>query len=487
MLLSVVIPTKNERDAISDVIAATKKALDGYSYEIVVVDKSSDDTATLGAQSGAQMIRQTHRGGVGAAFRDGFSHARGDVIVTMDGDGSYDPADIPRVVEPILNGVADFVNGNRLTEEREKGSITTLNLIGNRALTLIGNVCFRSNVRDSQSGMKAVRRDFLERMSLFEVGFSTVSELIGEAVRARGRIIEVPITYSTRKGRTKLSPAIDGIRIFLATVLLMRDYNPLLLFGGFGLFLAFMGALNSLPVVAEFFAKGTFNLGRTTLLTSVLTISGFSSILAGLILDGTNFSIRRLEARILGLGTPREPLGSEGHRVVKLGPIGDGSQVTVPASTPDKLENLETSERISLRRAVTQVLRDANYSATSPGILRGASGAQYDFDIVASRDHQVWVLDTSVEGFSSEDGSVSSLFAKILDVRPTKATLLAIPRISPQTRKLAEMYNVQVLAGNSTAELCDAIRVEARKPFSSSSPVAEARFFKNKDSLKTSS
>jgi len=465
MLLSVVIPTMNERDAISDVITTTRKALDGYSYEIIVVDKSSDDTATIAAQSGAKVIHQTHRGGVGAAFRDGFSHARGKIIVTLDGDGSYDPTDIPRVVEPILSGMADFVNGNRLTEGREKGSITTLNLIGNRALTWIGNICFRSDVEDSQSGMKATRRDLLERMSLFEAGFPTISELIGEAVRARGRIIEVPITYSVRKGSTKLSPGIDGVRIFLATVLLMRDYNPLLLFGGLGLFLVFMGALNSVPVVAEFLARGTFQLIGRAFLTSVLIIAGFSSILVGLILDSTNFSIRRLEARILGLGAPGQPLGSVEHHVVEpLESIGDRLHVAVPTSISDEvgLDDLERTWRISVRRAVTQMLRDANYSATSPGILRGASGVQYDFDIVASRDHETWVLDISGEEVSPDDSSVPSLFAKILDARPSKATLLAIPGISPQTRKLAEMYNIQVVVGNSTAQLCDAIRLAVK-------------------------
>lgn len=467
MLLSVVIPTRNERDAISDVIDDIRRALDGYSYEIIVVDKSSDDTAKLAAQCGAQVIRQTHRGGVGAAFREGFSHARGQVIVTLDGDGSYDPADIPRVVEPILSGMADFVNGNRLIEERQKGSITTLNLIGNRALTWIGNLCFRSDIEDSQSGMKAVRRGLLERMSLFEVGFPTVSELIGEAVRARGRIMEVPIKYSTRKGRTKLNPGMDGVRILIATVLLMRDYNPLLLFGGLGVFLFALGTLTSVPIVAEYLEGGTFRLLERALLTSTLTISGVCSMLVGLILDSTSFSIRRLEARILGLGAPREPLGFEEHHVAKLmEPIGDRSQIAVSTSIPAEavLEDLETLERISVRRAALQVLRDADYSAASPGSVRGASGVLYDFDIIASRGHKTWVFDVCADEISAEANSVPALYAKILDVKPSRATLLVVRPfgMSAQTRKLAELYNIQVLVGDSTAQLCDAMRLTVK-------------------------
>jgi glycosyltransferase involved in cell wall biosynthesis len=476
MLLSVVIPTMNERDAISDVIDATRKALDGYSYEIIVVDKSSDDTAKLAAQSGARVFSQTHRGGVGAAFREGFSHAHGEVIVTLDGDGSYDPADIPRVVEPILSGMADFVNGNRLTEEREKGSITILNLIGNRALTWVGNVCFRSDVNDSQSGMKAAKRGFLEQMALFELGFATISELIGEAVRARGRIVEVPIKYSMRKGRTKLSPAVDGLRIFLASVLLMRDYNPLLLYGGFGVFLLILATLTSVPVVAEYIEGGTFRLIGRALLSTIFTMSGVSSIVIALILDSMNLSIRRLEARILhsvlGRGAPHErPSSIERHAVESSGLTGDVLRVAGPGrgtveydqQKQDEAgpENLETLERISVRRAVSQVLRDADYSETSPGILRGESGVEHDFDIVASRDHETWVFDICADEISSEGSSVASLYAKILDVKPDKAMLLAVLPlgIGPQMKKLAELYNVQIMVGGSTAQLCDAVRL----------------------------
>jgi glycosyltransferase involved in cell wall biosynthesis len=138
--------------------------------------------------------------GVGAGLWEGFSHARGEIVVRIDGDGSYDPADIPRVIKPIMAGTADFVNGDRLSGERMPGSIAILNIVGNRILTWVGNVCFGAHVWDSQSGMKAMRRESLNRMSLFESGFPTISELIGEAVRTRARIVEVPITYFRRKG-----------------------------------------------------------------------------------------------------------------------------------------------------------------------------------------------------------------------------------------------------------------------------------------------
>jgi glycosyltransferase involved in cell wall biosynthesis len=463
MLVSVIIPTRNEREAISQVIESTRQALEGYSHEIIVVDNSSDETPELAAEAGAQVVRQTRRGGVGAGLWEGFFHARGEVVVTMDGDGSYDPADIPRVIKPILTGEADFVNGDRLSGERVPGSIAFVNLIGNRILTWLGNVCFGAHVWDSQSGMKAIRREFLGRMSLFESGFPTISELIGEAVRIRARIVEVPITYSRRKGKTKLSPATDGVRIFLATILLMRDYNPLLLFGGLGLFLILMGAVASLPVAQQYFSVGTFNMIGRALLSSTLTISGFVCILVGIMLNTWNFSMRRLEARILGLGIPHthsrlgesEELGSH-----SLGSSEVAAHAVSDQHTSADVENLE---KISVRRAIAGVLREANYSVTSPGMIRGGSGMEYDFDIVASRSDETWVFDVSADD-ASDNNAVLSLLAKVLDVKPNKTTLLAMPTISPEAGKLARMCNIQVLVGNSSVQLCEVIRLVVDTP-----------------------
>jgi glycosyltransferase involved in cell wall biosynthesis len=463
MLVSAIIPTKNEREAISEVIEATKQALDGYSYEIIVVDNSSDETPNLAAQAGVQVVRQTRRGGVGAGLWEGFSHSRGEVVVTMDGDGSYDPADIPRVIKPILTDEADFVNGDRLSGERVPGSIAFVNLLGNRILTWVGNVCFGAHVWDSQSGMKAIRREYLNWMSLFESGFPTISELIGEAVRTRARIMEVPITYSRRKGKTKLSPATDGIRIFFATILLMRDYNPLLLFGGIGLLLILMGALTSLPVAEEYFTLGTFTFVGRALVSSTLTISGFVCILVGIILNSWNFSMRRLEARILGLGIPHTHSRLEESREPESD-VARRQAVVVAESHQPTQEDVETLEKISVRRAVAGVLREANYSVRSPGMIRGASGIGYDFDILASRNDEMWVFDVSADDASSDSNIVLSLFAKVLDVKPKKATLLAMPTITPEAGELARMYNIQVLVGNSSAQLCDVIRLVVGTP-----------------------
>ncbi len=300
MLVSVIIPTKNEREAISGVITATQEALRGYSHEIIVIDKSSDDTAALAAQAGALVINQRYSGGVGAALREAFSYAQGNVVVTLDGDGTYDPADIPRMIEPILNGDADFVNGNRLNGRRQKGAVTPRNLAGNKILTWLGNISFGTRVNDSQSGMKAVRRDLLERMSLFESGFPICSELIAEAVRSRARMTEVSIAYLMRKGETKLSPTRDGGRILWATVSLTRDHNPLLLYGGLGSILVLLGALVSVPVVAEYVDNGTFHFIGRALITVIFVMTGLFSIFTGVTLNTVNFSIRRLESRIFG-------------------------------------------------------------------------------------------------------------------------------------------------------------------------------------------
>lgn len=204
--------------------------------------------------------------------------------------------------------------------------------------------------------------------------------------------------------------------------------------------------------------------------------SGVFFIFAGVILDSMNYSIRRLEARILGLRS------SVPSSVVERGPV----QVTQP--NPDVTHQMPSElgepqpimsptlligETISIRSAIASVLRDADYSVRSPAILRGASGIEYNFDIVASREDETWVFDICTDASSSGTGAVFSLFAKVLDVKPERATLLATPRISPQAEKLAEMYKIQVVGGNSPAQLREVIHV-LTSGSSKSAPTLEA-------------
>ena len=291
--ITVIIPTKDEQDTIGPILEDTKKALDGINHEIIVVDASNDDTPARAMAAGAKLVRQIGSGGVGEALVQGFYWAKGEHIAFFDGDGTYSPFDIHKLVQPLLDGEADLVNGNRFFK-MEEGAMTLTNRIGNRFLTWVGNVMFHMNIRDSQSGMKAFRRDVLKRIALLERGFPICSEILAEASKLGLRITEVGITYRRRVGSSKLKPASAGPKILLASLNMLRDYDPLLMFGGVGLALMVAGATIAWPVILEYLAQGTFTMIGRALIAIFCWLTGLISIFTGLILDTVNYSFRRL-------------------------------------------------------------------------------------------------------------------------------------------------------------------------------------------------
>jgi glycosyltransferase involved in cell wall biosynthesis len=248
-------------------------------------------------KAGAKLVKQIGNGGVGEALVQGFYWARGDYIVFLDGDGTYDPADVPKVVEPLLNDEADLVNGNRFAN-MEKGAMDPTNRIGNYLLTWIGNILFYTNIKDSQSGMKAFKKDILKRVTLFERGFPICSELIAEASKLGLRIAEVGITYKRRIGKSKLKASSAGPAILRASLRMLLDYDPFFLFTMFGLLLLAAGFAVAWPVITEFVIYGTFRLIGRALIAALCWFAGILSIFTGIILSAINYSVKKMEARL---------------------------------------------------------------------------------------------------------------------------------------------------------------------------------------------
>ena len=295
--ISVIIPTKNEQGSIAAVIEESKKALEGIEHEIVVVDASTDNTPVEAIRAGAKLVKQIGSGGVGEALIQAFYWARGGYVIFFDGDCTYDPSDIHKVIEPLLRGEADLVNGNRFYN-MEKGAMPFGNKIGNMFLTWLGNMLFHTSIKDSQSGMKAFRRDMLIRVTLWERGFPFCSEILAEASKLGMRIAEVGVTYRRRVGKTKLNPAMSGLRIFWASFKMLRDYDPLFLFLEIGLLLEAIGFIIAWPVIVEYIQQGTFRLIGRILVALFCWFAGLLSVFTGIILEGFNYSVKKIEARL---------------------------------------------------------------------------------------------------------------------------------------------------------------------------------------------
>ena len=295
--ISVIIPTKNEEKSIRGVIEQTEAALEGVDHQIIVVDASTDETPTLAIRAGAELIKQVGNGGVGEALIQAFYWVKGDFVIFFDADGTYDPKDIHKLMEPLFNNDADLVNGNRFFD-MEKGAMPFGNKLGNIFLTQVGNVLFHTRIKDSQSGMKAFRRVMLTRVTLWERGFPFCSEIIAEASKLGMRITEVGISYRKRIGKTKLNPANAGLKIFWASLRMMRDYDPLFLFLEIGLALEIVGLIVAWPVIVEYIEYGTFRLIGRAMIAVLCWFSGLLSIFAGIILEGFNYSVKKIEARL---------------------------------------------------------------------------------------------------------------------------------------------------------------------------------------------
>jgi glycosyltransferase involved in cell wall biosynthesis len=214
--IAVVIPTLNEAKSIGKVLDEVFNVLRGMDFEVLIVDGHSEDaTVDIARSKGAKVIYQRNRG-YGDALKTGFLHARNslnpDVLVMMDGDYTYDPKDIPKLIKPILAGQADMVVGNRFPR-MEKGAMTLVNKIGNKILSWVARRILKVNVHDTQCGIRAFKTELLNHMNLTCEGMPFATEMLAEAKFAGAKIVEVPVAYRVRIGSAKLNPIRDGFLI----------------------------------------------------------------------------------------------------------------------------------------------------------------------------------------------------------------------------------------------------------------------------------
>ena len=236
MRASLVVPTLNEERSIAEVLRTFRNAADEANrtifreapvdWEILVVDgASADRTRELAAAEGARVIVEPRRG-YGRAYKTGFREARGDVIATSDGDGTYPVETIPAAVRRLLDERIDFLSGDRMSRVTRR-SMTTEHRFGNGLLNLFLRIAYhrylaklpRHIVEDSQSGYWVFRRQVLDRVHLTSDGMAFSEELKIEAIVRGLRFVEAPIAYGERATPPKLQSGRDGIRNlwFLAT------------------------------------------------------------------------------------------------------------------------------------------------------------------------------------------------------------------------------------------------------------------------------
>ena len=207
MRVSVIIPTRNEARAIGRVLADLPADL---ITEVLVVDNhSSDGTPEIAARMGARVVREPRRG-YGRACLTGLAHTSApDVVVFLDGDYSDRPVELPRLLAPISDGRADITLGSRLTGPRMPGALPWHAAFGNRLAAGLISLLFGQRITDL-GPFRAARADVLRVLALEETTYGWAVEMILKGALRGFRIVEVPVSYHSRIGKSKISGTISG-------------------------------------------------------------------------------------------------------------------------------------------------------------------------------------------------------------------------------------------------------------------------------------
>lgn len=207
--MTVIIPTLNESSAIGKLLSEMPR---GLLDEVIIVDSSVDDTPKIASFFPVKVIRE-ERIGYGRALQTGIENAKGDIVVYIDGDHTYDPREIQKLIQPIFDDRHDVVLGNRLGGMMLPGSMNCLNRVGNMVLSLVFGILFFKTLSDTQTGFRAIARAYLKGLPCKDYGMSYATEQLIHLVKRGARIEEVPVTYRPRLGKTKLCAWRDGLTI----------------------------------------------------------------------------------------------------------------------------------------------------------------------------------------------------------------------------------------------------------------------------------
>jgi glycosyltransferase involved in cell wall biosynthesis len=293
--VAILIPCYNEATAIGRVVPDFRRACPAA--DIYVYDNGSTDQTSAHAGAAGAIVRHEPNQGKGNVVRRMFADVDADVYVLVDGDGTYDAAVAPALIDKLFLERLDFVNVAR--QSASELAYRTGHRFGNRVLTGLVRKIFGRQFTDMLSGYKILSRRFVKSFPAMSSGFEIETEISVHALELRIPCVEAAAAYGSRmEGSTsKLRTYRDGLRILFLIARLIKDERPFLFFGLLGIFLVMAAAGLSIPIWEFYLQTGTVPRFPTAILCVGMALSGILSFLAGLILEmvtRTRIEMKRL-------------------------------------------------------------------------------------------------------------------------------------------------------------------------------------------------
>lgn len=294
--ISVVIPNMQE-ETLFDIIPKLRYML-GKDIEIIIVNMSSAEYLERLKKTGVTIIKQ-EKGGVETALIKGLKFAHGDILASIDADGTHELIGIKKAIHLIQENQTDFVLGNRLGSLQKKSMPRYLKF-GNAFLSLLYSIIYRSRIHDVLTGLFAVRREAFEKIKNVKPYRAGIGFFAIEIAKQGYRITEIPIKYYKRPyGESKLAKSkfFYGIGVAIHIIRSARDYSPLIIFSIIGIIFIIAGLLFGMQVFISFISTNKFTLTGRALASFLFLMIGVLFIIAGLILDLLMDIKRKIERR----------------------------------------------------------------------------------------------------------------------------------------------------------------------------------------------
>ncbi|MCR5108909.1 MAG: glycosyltransferase family 2 protein [Lachnospiraceae bacterium] len=217
-LISIIMPCRDERNTVGSCIDEVREYLEsqGRSYEIIVVDNCSTDGSAREATEHSARVVKEDRPGYGFAIRRGIKEATGDFLIIMDCDLTYDPKDIGPILD-LMERDFDMVIGDRFLGTIDKGAMSLLHRIGIHALSFIGRIRYKTDIRDFHCGIRGVKKDTAQSLKFRTGGMEFATEMIEKACRENLKTGQTPanLRKCPKSRKSKLRTFRDGMRHLL--------------------------------------------------------------------------------------------------------------------------------------------------------------------------------------------------------------------------------------------------------------------------------